>query len=254
MGSVGLGNNALLGAFQSSTFATGLDLGRCQIREALGVFVADPAATFSQGQLVMKNSSGLVVQCDGTDVLGVAKWNKSTGLLGVKVDEAIVLNGTDPSNLSRANVSNVKVSATAGGAAITASGNYTLNTTNGTVARIALGVIGDGDTVYVSYTFAITSQEVTQQHGTNFWNNLDEVSQADNRVTVITDAELLFTTHYDTSRQYALTGASSNLYAGTGGLFTNDNASGKFMGRVMQLPTASDPFLGLRLVKSPLAD
>ena len=61
MGSVGLGNNAQLGAFQNRTFAEGLDLGRCQISEALGVYVADAAASFRAGSLVMRNSSGLVV-------------------------------------------------------------------------------------------------------------------------------------------------------------------------------------------------
>lgn len=260
MGSVGLGNNALLGAFQNSTFATGLDLGRCQIREALGVFVADPAATFQAGMLVSKNSSGLVVVSPGTDFLGVAKWNKATSLLGVKVDEAIVLTGTTASNLSRANVSNVRVASATGysGTTYTVTTDYTVNATNGTVTRNGAGAITSGATVYVSYTFAITSQEVTQQQGTNFWNNLDEVSQADNRVTVITDAELLFTTQYDSSRTYALTGANSNLYAATGGgvqgLFTNDTSgSAKFVGRVIQLPSASDPYMGVRLIKGSIA-
>lgn len=258
MGSVGLGNNPLLGAFQNSTFATGLDLGRCQIREALGVYVADPAATFQAGMLVSRNASGLVVASAGTDVLGVAKWNKATGLLGSKVDEAIVLNGTTASNLSRANVSNVKVAATAGqGTAYTVTTDYVVNTTNGTVTRNGGGTIPDGATVYVTYTFQITTQETYQQQGTNFWNNLDEVSQADNRVTVITDAELIFTVQYDSSRVYSLTGANSNLYAATGGglagLFTNDTSgSAKFVGRVFQLPTASDPYMGIRLIKTPV--
>lgn len=257
MGSVGLGNNAQLGAFQNRTFAEGLDLGRCQISEALGIYVADAAATFRAGSLVMRNASGLVVASDGTDVLGVAKWNKTTGLLGTKVDEAIVLTGAVASNLSRANVSNVRVAALPGygGSAYTLTTDYTVSTTNGTITRAGAGIVS-GSTAYVTYTFAITSQELYQNQGTNFWNNVDEVSQADNRVTVITDAEMIFTTQFDSSRTYGLTTATSNLYAATGvglgGLFTNDSSgSAEFVGRVFQLPTASDPYMGIRLMKQP---
>jgi hypothetical protein len=205
----------------------------------------------------MRNAAGLIVPSDATDVLGVAKWNKATSLVGVKVDEAIVLVGTTASNLSRANVSNVRVAALANyaGAAWTITTDYTLSTVNGTVTRNGGGSIASGATVYVTYTFAITSQELYQQHGTNFWNNVDDVSQADNRVTVITDSEMLFTTQYDSLRTYALTGTTSNLYADTNGLFSNDatlNASSpKFVGRVFQLPTAADPYMGVRLLKTP---
>jgi hypothetical protein len=114
---------------------------------------------------------------------------------------------------------------------------------------VALGGITDGATVYVTYTFALTSLQLSQQQGLNFWNGLDEVAQADDRVAVISAASMLFTAAYDTSVAYALNG---NLYAATTngkeGLFTSSNAgSAVFVGRVLQLPTASDPYLGLRL-------
>jgi hypothetical protein len=120
MGSVGLGNTAQLGAFLNRTHAEGLDLGRCQIQQALGVYVADPASTFRAGMLVMRDTTtGLVKPSDGTKVLGVAKWNHSTSMLAAAVDEAVVLPGTTAVALAHAIVSNVKVSAAAGGAALT---------------------------------------------------------------------------------------------------------------------------------------
>src|SRR5271166_4238540 len=115
MGSVGLGNTAGLGTFLNKTFQEGLDLGRCQINQALGVFVASPTNTFRAGMLVMKDSSGLVIPSDGTDVLGVAKLNHTTNMFSVSVDEAVVLTGTTASNLAHGTVSNVKVSSLAGG-------------------------------------------------------------------------------------------------------------------------------------------
>jgi hypothetical protein len=257
MGSVGLGNTANLGAFNNRIFPEGLDLGRCQIKEALGVYVADPANTFRAGMIVMQNASGLVVPSDGVNLLGVAKWNHTTSMYAAVVDEPVVLNGTTASNLKHALVSNVRVSSAVagGGTTYTVTTDYTVNATNGTVTRAGGGAIGDGDTVYVSYTFQIPESDLLQLQGKNFWNTTDEVSQADGRVTVITDAELLFTTQYDTSKVYAVTGATSNLYASTAqpGLFTTDTAgSAKFVGRVFQVPTAADPFLGLRFVKTPL--
>lgn len=257
MGSVGLGNNADLGAFMNRVFPEGLDLGRCQIKEALGVYVADPATTFRAGMIVMQNASGLVLPSDGVNVLGVAKWNHATTMLSAAVDEAVVLTGTTASNLKHPLVSNVRVaSALKGtGTVYVLTTDYTVNTTNGTVTRNGGGAIGSGSTVYISYTFQVSESDLLQLQGKNFWNSLDEVSQADGRCAVITDSELLYTTQYDTTRVYALTGASSNLYASVAlpGLFTTDTASSaKFVGRVFQVPTAADPFLGVRMVKTPL--
>jgi len=256
MGSVGLGNNANLGAFLNRIFPEGLDLGRCQITEALGTFVADPANTFRAGMLVMRNAAGLVIPSDGTDMLGVAKWNHATSMLAAAVDEPVVLTGVIASNLQHALVSNVRVaSAVAGGGTVFIDAtDYTLNATNGTLTRIALGAIISGSTVYVTYTFQLSASDISQTQGANFWNNLDEVSQADGRVTVITDAAMIFTSQYDTSANFSMTGALSNLFASTAvgkaGLFTSSPAGGaKFVGRVLQVPTAADPFLGLRLVK-----
>jgi hypothetical protein len=260
MGSVGLGNNADLGAFLNRLFPEGLDLGRCQIAQSLGVFVADPTNTFRAGMLVMRNSAGLVIPSDGLDVLGVAKWNHANSLLSTAVDEAVVLTGTTPSNLKHPSVSNVRVASglKGTGTVFVDTTDYVVVSGNGTVARSGGSSITSGATVYVTYTFAITEQDMLQMQGKNFWNSNDEVSQADGRCTVITDSETLFTTQYDTSKVYSLTGSGSNLYAATAGgkagLFTSDSSgSAKFVGRVLQVPTAADPFLGLRMIKSPIS-
>ncbi len=258
MGSVGLGNNPLLGAFNNRIFTEGLDLGRCQINQALGTYVADPTNSFRMGMLVMRNSSGLVVPSDGTDVLGTAKWNHTTALFAAITDEQVVLTGTTPSNLAHALVSNLRVaSAAQGGGTVYANpADYSENDTNGTITRNGAGAIASGQTVFVSYTFQIAQSDLVQLLGQNFWNNVDEVSQADGRITVITDATLLFTSQYDTSVNYSVTGAGSDLYASTtvgkAGLYTSSSAGGaKFVGRVFQVPSASDPFLGVLPLRTP---
>lgn len=260
MGSVGLGNTADLGAFLNKIYPEGLDLGRCQINQALGIFVADPATTFRAGMIVSKNSAGLVIPSAGDDFLGVAKWNHATSMVSAAVDEQVVLvDSSTAANLKHPTVTNVRVASAAKGTGTvyTLTTHYTVNASNGTVTKVAVGgAPADGATVFVTYTWAITEADLLQLQGKNFWNTSDEVSQADGRCTVITDAEILFTTQYDTTKVYALTGATSNLYASVAapGLFTSDSASSaKFIGRVLQVPTAADPFLGLRLQKGTVA-
>jgi hypothetical protein len=262
MGSLGIANDPSLGAFLNRVFPEGLDLGRCVIREALGVYVADPASTFRAGMLVMRNSAGLVVASDGTDVLGVAKWNHMNQMVASVVDEAVVLVGTTASNLAHANLAlsgGMLVRSAAGGGTVYAlTTDYVVNATNGTVTRNGGGTITTGQTVFISYMWNVAEADVLQLQGKNFWNSLDEVSMQENRCAVITDAELIFTTAFDPTSTYDLA-ANSNLYAGAttyAGLFTSDAAKADtdeiFVGKVFQAPTAADPFLGLRLVKNPV--
>jgi len=49
-----------------------------------------------------------------------------------------------------------------------------------------------------------------------------------------------------------MTGANSTLYCSAGGIFTNA-AGTEHVGKVIQLPQASDPYLGIRLNASPIA-
>ena len=250
MGSVGLGNNAKLGAFLNKTFQEGLDLGRCQINQALGVYVADPATTFRAGMCVMTSATtGLVQASDGTHFLGFAKWNHATALLAAVVDEAIVLTATNAIPLSHPLVSQVQVNTATGMLAAglkTLTTDYTVQATNGTITRAGGGAITDGQTVYVSYMFQIAASDLIQTQGMNFWNTVDEVSQQDGRVTVITDAELLFTSQFDTSQAYAI-GALVYSSVAAPGLVTSDSSSSALViGRVHQMPSATDPYLGIR--------
>ena len=256
MGSVGLGTNASLGAFQNKLYPEGLDLGRCQIKSALGTFVADPASTFRAGMAVMRNSAGLVVASDGTDFLGVAKWNHTSSVYSVAVDEAIALPGTTTVSLKNALISNVRVcGAVLGGTPFTVTTDYTISATNGTVTRVGAGAIVDGATVYVTYTFQIPEATLLTMQGKNFWNTMDEVAMQDYRCTVITDSDIIFTSQYVTSDVWALTSTGSSVYAATGGglggLFTTSSSgSAKLVGRVFQVPTAADPYLGIRVTKA----
>lgn len=244
-------------AFDGQLNKKGLDLNRSVIRNDLGTEVANPTATIRAGMLVTRDSSGFIAPAASVDIYGIAKWGKSSFGVSVHVDEAIVLTGTSAISLLRGNVSNVTVrSAPAmAGTVYAVTTDYTLSTTNGTVTRVALGTIADGQTVYVTYTYALVDADYNIDG--RFWQNQaeDRTLYQDGRITVITGWSRVFTIEWTTgdgvatapNSTYALTGANSKLYCSTEGKFTNDPTTGtpEFAGRVYQIPTASDPYMGV---------
>lgn len=249
-------NRPGLGAFSVAVFPKGLDRNRCAISRDLGVFEAADAAVIRQGQFLTLDANGRLIPATGAGIVGVALHNKQQLGVSNRVDEAIVLNGTTPTNLKRANVSNVAVrSATNfGGTLYTATTDYVVNAANGTVARAGAGAIADGATVYVTYTFALTDADF-EFDGRDFRNqsNNDVLGQ-ENRLAVVQDWSMLFTMEYDTSRDYSTdtAGGAYKLYCSAEGKATS--ASGTdFVGRVLQLPTSDDPFLGMIATGQPAA-
>lgn len=246
-------------AFQSDINQVGIDLRRSVIKSDVGVYVADPAATFRAGMVLAVGSAQQMVVCDGTASapanvpFGFAKWNKCTALIAAVVDEAVVLTGTTASNLQHANIFNVSGAAgvavrsavAQGGTTFTETTDYVVNYTNGTLTRNGGGAIPSGSTVYVSYRYTVAESDLDFQ-GRNFWNFLDEVTIANGRITVITDWNILFTTMYDSSRTYAQNDALQVDGGSKAGLLTNLTGGGRpVFGRVFQIPSADDPFLGI---------
>jgi hypothetical protein len=248
MGSL-TGNPAYLGSFQNQIYPNGLDLGRCVIHQDLGVFYAAPGTTFRQGQFVKMTSTGIQVCSAKADVyLGLAKWTKADNYYAVAVDEPVTLVGTTVMSLKHANLvaSTIQVRSVTGmtgGTAYTGGGtDYTVNTTNGTLVRVGGGAIADGQTVFASYTWTLSASDLDFQ-GRNFWNFTDDVSVQDNRVTIITDWSVIFTTQYDSSQAYAVGGA---IYMDASGRLSSDSsASAQVVGSIIQVPSATDPFLGV---------
>lgn len=241
-------------AFSSDVFPKGLDLRRSVINNDLGTYETTDAAVIRAGQFAAYDANnGYVVPSAGASTIGVFKWNKQQFGVSVKVDEAIVLNGTTPTNLARGNVSNIGVNSLPGFAGTLytgGGGDYNANTTNGTIARDATTTIPDGATVYVTYTFQLTDADF-QFDGRDFRNQQNnDVLGHENKITVITDWAKLFTMEYDTSVAYAYT-AANKLYVSAEGKATS-TAGTDFAGQVHQLPTADDPFLGMTIHGNPV--
>jgi len=244
-------------AFRVSSRAIGLDLMRSQYTRNLGTFVANASTTFRAGMLVQLNASQEVEICGNggaTNPFGFAKYTKASTLFASVVGEQVTLTGVVPSNLAHANLwvpgatDGARVYNLTTGATYTegAGNDYAINYVNGTLVRDAASTIVSGQTVGINYQYQVTEQELKFE-GRNFWNFLNDVDIQDNKITVINDWSLIFTTQYDSGQTYAV---NDSLNAGTSaasmqGLVTKGGA-GPYIGRVFQVPTADDPFLGVQ--------
>lgn len=251
MGSIG--NTARQAAWTGQVFPKGIDLRRSTINNDLGTYVALDSATIRAGQFVTYDANAFIIAATGAGVIGVAKWDKQTVGVSVNVDEVLTLNGTTATNLKRTNISNASVRSAAnfGGTLYTVTTDYTVNTTNGTVTRVGAGAIADGGVVYVTYTYALIDADF-EIDGKTFRNQSNNaVLGQENRFTVITDWARLYTMEYDSTAQYALTSANFRLFCTSEGK-ASTVAANDFVGRVHQLPTADDPFLGITIHGNPV--
>lgn len=252
-------NPAVLASYNPSMlFKRGIDPQRSSRGQALGTWRANSATSFRAGQGVGLNSDNEVVIFNGTAAsgmtfLGVAAWSKVSLSQSTVVDEEIVFTVADSTeNLKHAPIVSGSVivlddTVSNGGSAFTVTTDYTVNATNGTITHVSGGSIALDTTVYVSYAWALTESDY-QLEGKNFWQSEDYVTIQDGRITVLEAPCTVYTTEFDPSRVYTLTGTTSNVYCNASGNFTtlNDTTT-KLVGKVVGLPTASMPYLGIRL-------
>lgn len=239
----------------------GLDFGRTNTLHSYGHYLANTSASFRSGMLVQLNSSQEVIVCDGTEPLGFARYDKTTTLYETVVDEYIQLTGTTATNLAHSNLYDpsggaspskavtVASAAQGGGTVYTEVTDYVVNVTNGTITRNGAGAITSGGYVYVTYIYQLTAAQI-QRNGNSFTNSTDVVTQWGEKVSIATGPGYVFTTAYDPNVQYTVNKA---LHAGTSGNglsgYVTDSTHGTaFIGNVYQIPSASDPYLGIKYI------
>lgn len=241
----------------------GYDFGRSQVQHTFGHWLANSSATFRAGMLVQLNANQEVIVCSGTEPVGFARYDKTTALYETVVDEYIQLNALVATSLAHANLydpsggaapSNALTVASAvkGGGTVYTEGvgnDYNVNVTNGTVVRDAASTIVSGAYVYVTYMYQLTATQL-QRNGSSFTNSTDVVTQWGEKVSIATGPGIVFTTAYDTNVQYTINVA---LHAGTtgnglSGLVTTAAHGTAFIGNCIQIPTANDPYLGIKYI------
>ncbi len=245
-------------AYQTGMNA-GIDLKRSVIGSNIGVHAVDVTTTFLAGMLVSLSATQEIVKCPGASPFGFAKYDKATALYVAVVDEYIQLTGVVATSLEKSNLldptgsgGGVRVDTAIQGTGTTytegGGGDYTVSYTNGTVVRTAGSTIVSGGWVYVTYSYQVPVSEL-QFEGKNFYNTLDFTEYNDNRMPVINNWSTVFTTQYDPSRVYAVNSVveSGATAQGLDGYVTLSGVgAGPDIGTVMQVPTAADPYMGIR--------
>jgi hypothetical protein len=275
-----IGETGRLASFNNDIFPLGVDLDRSKYHQDGGVYRIVDNAIIRPGSLVTRTGAdGLVSQvssaAEASNVFGVAKWGTEPLGLSVVVDEEVVVGSGTVSQLNHPNVSNLVVrdvpldGGLTAATEIPAAANYTLGAANGTLTWAAppagTNAPAIGDTVYVTYTWAMTLADFRFQ-GVKFHSNSsnDLLNSSENRLTVITDWAIIFTTEWDTSFTYDTAGELSDLYCDATGRFSNlggfagatalfgaGNEGRGYVGKVFQLPDANDAFLGVQIGASP---
>jgi len=246
-----------LSAFQTQAYPTGLDRHRCKLGVQLGTWKAGNSATFREGAPVMLNSAGEVVLFDaanGSTLLGVALAGKDSTQYSIVIDEAVTfgtstaLKTLDHPNISASSLV-VRSAVEGGGTVYTITTDYTVNLTNGTITHVEAGIDEEAP-VYVSYKWQLLESAYASSMGRPFHLSNDAVTYAGGALAVAQGAGgvKIFTMEYDADQIYSLTGATSNVYANTGGLFTSAASSAKLCGKVTKVPSNSDPFLGIDFI------
>lgn len=260
-------SNGRLESFKNNVWNTGLDRTRGDVLRRIGTGTAAAAASFREGQPLMLNSSGLLVAHDGTAVplAGVASANKMTLGQAVIVDQVVIFTAAGQTRNLRPNIVansfQARVAANWGAAssdtfAETGAGgvDFVLNRTNGTLQHQSATsdvtpTVASPITLYVSYVVSLTAADY-EFEGRNFFNNLDDVTIQDSKVSVIKAPCSVWTAEFDTTSAWAVNAA---VYLGIAannntGLFSmNSGGSAVLVGRVLQAPTAGDPYVGIEL-------
>ena len=209
-----------------------------------GTISVDPNTTFQAGQIASYDANGAAtLATSATNPVGVFKWNKASTSYAVSAREAVTITALATAyTFDHANVSSVLVEDLAGTDYTEGAGSdYTISTTNGTITTTASGTttITEGETVYVTYTYQMSAADL-EQVGVNFFNSTDD-TQGSGKVSILQGGWRIYTDQFETDQNYAM---NAQLFVSANGKFTSEVLKYHF-GRVVSIPTASDPYLGV---------
>jgi len=169
--------------------------------------------------------------------------------------ESGTFNATNTLNLSKGNVLGtgfIKVTSATGMTVYTQGTDYTVSTTNGVVTRLAAGTIPALATVLIWYSYNLQQTQVYWDNvstqftaaGQNYDRQPDD-TLGSGKITVAESDAKLYTDQYDVNQTYTL---NAPLYSNSVSQWTTVAGFTNVCGRVIGVPTAADPFLGVQQI------
>jgi len=224
-------------------------------------YAVDPNANIMAGMVAFltTNAAGTVVattaaQASGHHPIGTFWKDRDASFVRSTVEAAtFVAAGTI--NLLKGNVhatSTIKVTSSSGGTVYTFGVDYSVSLTNGVVTNLGVG-IHPLASVIVWYAYnVLAGQEHSDLASTQWSTGVNYDRQANDtlgsgEITVVEGDATLYTDQYDVTQTYIINAA---LGADTNSLWTlAATATTNPCGFVVSVPSANDPFLGLKQVR-----
>lgn len=210
-------------------------------------FDVDPTAIWEAGQVATLKSVGgkvVVKTCKATEVpLGIF-WRPKAVAITKTEKEEVILSGTDPSPLKHGNIESGSelVTDETETTVYVRDTDYSINYTNGLIARIATGGIPDGAKVIVTYRYNIPASEMAFQP--QRFERVPDATLGSGKIVVITGHAIIYTDQFDTSQTYSL---NDPLYVNDDGRLTSQNTGSLIVGKVLDIPTVGYPLIAIEL-------
>lgn len=205
----------------------------------------------------LTTSGGTVVAttaASGTVPIGTF-WKDSAVTYVRSTIESGTFNAGNTINLAKGNVRGtgfIKVTNAAGTVVYTQGVDYTVATANGVVTRLAGGAIAALATVVIWYSYTLQTTQVYWDNVSTQWtaagHNYDrqpDDTLGSGKITIAEGDAKLYTDQYDVNQTYTL---NAPLYSDVNSLWTTVAGYTNACGRVISVPTANDPFLGLQQI------
>lgn len=223
-------------------------------------YTVDTNVNISAGMVAFLGTSGGVTvattAASGDVPIGTFWKDRNASWIRSNIESATFNATTNLLTLSKGNVLStawIKVTNSAGTTTYTQGTDYSVNTTSGVVTRITTGNIAAGATVIIWYRYSQTANQVYWDNVSTQWSsgyNYDrqpDDTLGSSKITVAEGDAKIYTDMYDPTQTYTL---NAQLRSDANSLWST--ATGATMssvcGRVLQVPTASNPFLGVQQI------
>jgi len=224
-------------------------------------YAVDPNAGVMAGMIAFltTNAAGVVVAttaslASGGHPIGTFWKDRDASFVRTTVESGtFVAAGT--LSLARGNVhsaSMIKVTSDTGNVVYTQGLDYSVSLTNGVITNLGVGIAALA-TVIVWYAYDVLAGQEHSDLVSTQWStgvNYDRVANdtlGSGEITVVEGDATLYTDQYDVNQTYTL---NATLYADTNSLWSTAVGANQPCGYVVSVPTANDPFLGVKQIRT----
>lgn len=203
------------------------------------------------------NVAGVVVAttaASGTVPIGTFWKDRAASYVRNWMD-SLTFNANNIITVSKGNIlttASVRVTNAAGTTTYTQGTDYTVTVANGVITRLAAGAITAAQTVLVTYRYNVQAGTEEWENASTQWSTAQNYDRQANdtlgsgSITISEGDAKLFTDQYDPAQTYTL---NATLRSNAASLWTTGAGISSICGRVIRVPTANDPFLGLDQIR-----